>query len=104
MGAGIAEVSARAELDVVVVESSQAAAEAGEARLERSLQRAEAKGKVPDAAEVLKRIRVVTELDALADRDLVIEAIVEDEAAKVALFRRLDAVVESPDAVLASNS
>ncbi|MGY1682400.1 3-hydroxybutyryl-CoA dehydrogenase [Geodermatophilus sp. SYSU D01176] len=104
MGAGIAEVSARADLDVVVVESSQAAAEAGEARLERSLQRAEAKGKVRDAAEVLKRIRVVTDLEALADRDLVIEAIVEDETAKVALFRRLDAVVESPDAVLASNT
>src|SRR5215218_3240735 len=90
MGAGIAEVSARAGLDVVVAESGDAAAQAGLARLEKSLQRAEAKGKLDSAADVLARVRVVTGLDALADRDVVVEAIVEDEAAKVDLFRRLD--------------
>lgn len=104
MGAGIAEVSARAGLDVVVVESSQAAAEAGRARLEASLQRAESRGKLDSAEEVLQRIRVETELDALADRGLVVEAIVEDEAVKVDLFKRLDQVVTAPDAILASNT
>ncbi|MDO3394437.1 3-hydroxybutyryl-CoA dehydrogenase [Nocardioides sp. SOB44] len=104
MGAGIAEVSARAGLDVVVVESSQAAAEAGRARLEASLQRAESRGKLDSAQEVLQRIRVETELDALADRGLVVEAIVEDEAVKVDLFKRLDQVVTAPDAILASNT
>ena len=104
MGAGIAEVSARAGLDVVVVESSQAAAEAGRARLEASLQRAESRGKLDSAQEVLQRIRVETELDALADRGLVVEAIVEDEAVKVDLFKRLDEVVTAPDAILASNT
>ena len=104
MGAGIAEVSARAGLDVVVVESSQAAAEAGRARLEASLQRAESRGKLASAQEVLQRIRVETELDALADRGLVVEAIVEDEAVKVDLFKRLDQVVAAPDAILASNT
>lgn len=104
MGAGIAEVSARAGLDVVVVESSQAAAEAGRARLEASLQRAESRGKLDSAQEVLQRIRVETELDALADRGLVVEAIVEDEAVKVDLFKRLDQVVAAPDAILASNT
>jgi 3-hydroxybutyryl-CoA dehydrogenase len=104
MGAGIAEVSARAGLDVVVVESSQAAAEAGRARLEASLQRAESRGKLDSAEEVLQRIRVETELDALADRGLVVEAIVEDEAVKVDLFKRLDQVVAAPDAILASNT
>ena len=104
MGAGIAEVSARAGLDVVVAESSDAAAKAGVARLEKSLQRAEAKGKLASAAEVLDRIQVVTDLDALADREVVVEAIVEDEAAKVALFRSLDEIVEAPDAILASNT
>ena len=104
MGAGIAEVSARAGLDVLVAESSDAAAKAGVARLERSLQRAEAKGKLASAAEVLDRIRVVTDLDALADREVVVEAIVEDEAAKVELFRRLDGIVTAPDAILASNT
>jgi 3-hydroxybutyryl-CoA dehydrogenase len=104
MGAGIAEVSARAGLDVVVVESSQAAAEAGRARLEASLQRAESRGKLDSAQEVLQRIRVETELEALADRGLVVEAIVEDEAVKVDLFKRLDQVVTAPDAILASNT
>jgi 3-hydroxybutyryl-CoA dehydrogenase len=104
MGAGIAEVSARAGLGVRVVESSQASADAGRARLEVSLARAEAKGKVDSAAAVLERIEVVTDLDALADRDLVVEAIVEDEAAKVDLFRNLDKIVTADDAILASNT
>jgi 3-hydroxybutyryl-CoA dehydrogenase len=104
MGAGIAEVSARAGLDVVVAESSDAAAQAGRARLEKSLQRAEAKGKLDSAADVLARIQVVTELDAMADREVVVEAIVEDEAAKVALFRELDKIVAAPEAILASNT
>jgi 3-hydroxybutyryl-CoA dehydrogenase len=104
MGAGIAEVSARAGLDVVVVESSGGAADAGRRRLETSLGRAEAKGKIDSAAAVLERITLVTDLDALADRQVVVEAIVEDEAAKTDLFRALDKVVADPDAVLASNT
>jgi 3-hydroxybutyryl-CoA dehydrogenase len=109
MGAGIAEVSARAGLDVVVVESSDEAAKAALARLEKSLSRAEAKGKLDGAGgttadQVLARIRVETDLDAMADRDVVVEAIVENEAAKVTLFRALDAIVTSPDAILASNT
>ena len=104
MGAGIAEVCARAGSDVVVVESSQEAAKAGLARLEASLHRAASRGKIASADDVLDRIVVVTSLDALADRDLVVEAIAEDEDAKTDLFRRLDSVVESPDAILASNT
>jgi 3-hydroxybutyryl-CoA dehydrogenase len=104
MGSGIAEVCARAGLDVVVAESSAAAVDSGRARLEKSLQRAESRGKIPNAAEVLDRIRVVEDLNALADRDFVVEAIVEDEHAKIDLFARLDKIVESPDAVLASNT
>ncbi|MBI2243403.1 MAG: 3-hydroxybutyryl-CoA dehydrogenase [Nocardioides sp.] len=104
MGSGIAEVSARAGQDVVVVESGEEAAKAATGRLERSLSRAEAKGKIASAEEVLGRVRVVTDLDAVADREVVVEAIVEDEAAKVALFRALDAVVAAPEAILASNT
>ena len=104
MGAGIAEVCARAELDVVVVESSDQAAVAGRARLERSLSRAEDKGKIESAQAVLDRLQVVTGLEALADRDLVVEAIVEDEAAKTELFRQLDEVVGPPTAIFASNT
>ncbi|MEP6799049.1 MAG: 3-hydroxybutyryl-CoA dehydrogenase [Lapillicoccus sp.] len=104
MGAGIAEVCARAELDVVVVESSQGAADAGRRRLEKSLQRAQDRGKVADAGAVLERIRVVTDLGELADRGLVVEAIIEDEVAKTTLFRQLDEIVASPEAILASNT
>jgi 3-hydroxybutyryl-CoA dehydrogenase len=104
MGAGIAEVCARAGKDVVVVESSASAAEAGLERLSRSLERAERRGKVANAAAVLSRIRVVDDLTQLRDRDLVVEAIVENESAKVDLFRSLDEIVASPDALLASNT
>jgi 3-hydroxybutyryl-CoA dehydrogenase len=104
MGAGIAEVCARAGQDVVVVESSDAAAKAGTARLEASLHRAAERGKIDSAEPVLDRIRVVTDLAELADRELVVEAIVEDEDAKTELFRRLDEIVTSPDAILASNT
>jgi 3-hydroxybutyryl-CoA dehydrogenase len=104
MGAGIAEVCARAGLDVLVIESSEEAAKAGHERLRASLARAESRGKIASASEVLDRLQVITDLDALADRDLVIEAILEDEAAKTDLFRRLDEIVESPDAIFASNT
>ncbi|WP_309235978.1 3-hydroxybutyryl-CoA dehydrogenase [Amycolatopsis sp. SID8362] len=104
MGAGIAEVCARAGLGVVVVESSPEAVAAGRRRLEASLTRAEKKGKVPSAAAILDRIRVTDSLDDLADRTFVVEAIVEDEAVKTELFGRLDKVVTAPDAILASNT
>jgi 3-hydroxybutyryl-CoA dehydrogenase len=106
MGSGIAEVAARAGRDVAVVESDAVAAERGLARIERSLATAVARGKLSedDRAAALDRIGVSHDLDALADRELVIEAVFEDETAKVAVFERVDKVVEADDAVLASNT
>lgn len=104
MGSGIAEVAARAGTDVVVVEASSGAAAAGRDRIARSLQRAQAKGRIESADEVLARITVGDEREALADRELVVEAIAEDETAKTELFRALDQIVLSPEAVLASNT
>lgn len=104
MGAGIAEVAARAGSDVIVVEADAARAAAGLERLEASLARAEARGKIDDAGKVLARLQVLTDLDALADRDLVVEAVVEDETAKTALFTELDRIVTAPEAILASNT
>ncbi len=104
MGSGIAEVSARAGKDVIVVESSAAAVDAARNRLEASLKRAESRGKIESADAVLANIRVVDDLTELADRDMVIEAIIEDEQAKTDLFRRLDEIVTSPEAILASNT
>jgi 3-hydroxybutyryl-CoA dehydrogenase len=104
MGAGIAEVCARAGLDVAVVEASDDAADAGRSRLTRSLTRAQERGKLDNAKEVLGRIAVGTEIGALKDRELVVEAIVEDEQAKIALFRTLDDIVTEQGAILASNT
>ena len=104
MGAGIAEVTARAGKDVVVVESSPEAARIGRARIDASLARAEERGRVANRVEVLDRIQVTVDLERLADRDLVVEAVAEDERAKISLFSQLDKIVESPEAVLASNT
>lgn len=106
MGSGITEVCARAELDVIVFEKDPAALDAGRGRVEASLARATARGKMTaaDMADVLARVSYTAELRDLADRDLVVEAIVEDEPAKIALFAALDRVVERPDAILASNT
>ncbi|WP_067587835.1 MULTISPECIES: 3-hydroxybutyryl-CoA dehydrogenase [Amycolatopsis] len=104
MGAGIAEVCARAGLDVVVAESHPAAVESGSERLRTSLARAQRKGRIPDAEAALRRIRVTDAIDELSDREIVIEAIVEDENEKVALFRQLDKILALPDAIIASNT
>jgi 3-hydroxybutyryl-CoA dehydrogenase len=104
MGAGIAEVVARAGVDVVVIESSSVGAAAGRDRVARSLHRAERRGRLESHEAVLENISVVTDLDALHDRDLVVEAILEDEGAKTALFAALDRIVTSREAILASNT
>jgi 3-hydroxybutyryl-CoA dehydrogenase len=104
MGAGIAEVSARADLDVVVVDADRAAVDRGLSRLEASLRRAQSKGRIESADDVLARVRPDSDLAALSDRQLVVEAVVEDERVKVELFRTLDRLVTDPDAVLASNT
>ncbi len=106
MGSGIAEVCARAGLDVVVIERDEQAAEAGRARIARSMQRALGAKKISEeehgAAEA--RIQVGSDFEKLADRELVVEAVFEDLVTKLETFRRLDDVVESADAILASNT
>ncbi len=106
MGSGIAEVSARAGLDVVVLEADEPAVAAGRARVEASLGQAVRRGKLSeeDREATLGRIRVTWEVDALDDRQLVVEAVPEIEPLKVETFRRIDKVVSDGDAVLASNT
>ena len=106
MGSGIAEVSARAGLHVVVREADDEALARGRDRLVSSLDRAVRGGKLDESArdDALARIELTTDLAALADRQIVVEAVAEDEDLKVAIFRDLDAVVTDPTAILASNT
>lgn len=106
MGAGIAEVAARKGIDVVVTEADAEALGRGRARIESSLARALKASKLSeDELEgALSRIRYETDIAAHFDRELVVEAIVENEAAKADVFTRLDQVVESESAILASNT
>jgi len=106
MGSGIAEVCARAGLEVVVREPDQKLIEAGRARIERSMQRAQKAGKLSaeQGESASRRIAFTTALAELAGCDLVVEAISEDEAAKVAVFKELDAIVSRKDALLTSNT
>ncbi len=106
MGAGIAEVCARAGLDVVAVDAGPDAVAAGRQRVEASLANAVRRGKL-DATEsdaVLAALRFETDLAALADCDLVVEAVTEAEGVKTEVFRRLDELVTPDHAILASNT
>ena len=106
MGSGIAEVFARAGLEVKVSEANGEALELGRTRLTGSLDTAVRRGKLAEADrdQALARISFTTDLADFADRDLVIEAVAEREDVKVAIFRTLDQVVERRDAILASNT
>ncbi len=106
MGAGIAEVCARAGLDTIVCEADRAAADRARERVAVSLERAVQRGKLDrlSAEDALGRLTFTGSLDDLADRRLVIEAVVEDAAAKSEIFTALDKIVEDPEAILATNT
>jgi 3-hydroxybutyryl-CoA dehydrogenase len=106
MGSGIVEVSAKAGADVLVYEPTEDLVAAGRNRVTASLQRAASKGKLSeeDRDAALARLTFTTSLADLWDRQLVIEAVVEDEAVKAKIFAQLDELITDPDAVLASNT
>jgi 3-hydroxybutyryl-CoA dehydrogenase len=105
MGSGISEVVARAGQTAVVLETTDELVERGRQRIETSTLRAVERGRL-DAEErtaVLGRISLTTDMQDLADVDLVIEAATEDHDTKVGMFRRLDEVTK-PEVILASNT
>ncbi|MDH6135473.1 3-hydroxybutyryl-CoA dehydrogenase [Kitasatospora sp. MAA4] len=106
MGSGIAEVCAGAGLDVRVAVRTPDALEAGRGRLLRSLDRSVRKGRLSEQQRgaLLARVEFSTDLADLADRQLVVEAIREQEEDKVQLFAQLDKLVTADDAILASNT
>jgi 3-hydroxybutyryl-CoA dehydrogenase len=106
MGSGIAEVCARTGLDVLVSEADASAMASGRRRVIASLDRGLRSGRLDEDERdaVLGRLRFTTDIGDLADRDLVVEAVVEREAAKAEVFALLDKVVERQDALLTSNT
>src|SRR5688572_21216853 len=105
MGSGIAEVAAKAGVTVVLRSRKQDTADAMLTGLGRSLAKQVARGKLDqaDADAIAGRVTATTDLDALADCDLVIESIVEDLDVKKQLFTDLDRVVRE-GAILATNT
>ncbi len=106
MGRGIAEVCARADLDVVVHDVSAARVDAAREAIDSSLLRAVRRDKLSEeqASRARARLRTTTDLEDLHDRDLVMEAVIEEEATKLEVFTRLDQVLTDPAAVIASNT
>ncbi|HEX2130714.1 MAG TPA: 3-hydroxybutyryl-CoA dehydrogenase [Actinophytocola sp.] len=106
MGAGVAEICARAGLDVLVAVSRPSSVAAGRARLTGSLDRAAGKGKLTEGERdaALARVTFTADLADFADRQLVVEAVPERESAKLDVFSVLDKVVTDQDAILGSNT
>lgn len=106
MGSGIAEICARVGLDVLVRETGPESAHAGRRRVVASLDRGLRSHKLTEADRdaAIGRIHFTTDLADMADRDLVIEAVAEDEQIKTEVFTTLDKVVTRPSAILASNT
>jgi 3-hydroxybutyryl-CoA dehydrogenase len=106
MGSGIAEVCARAGVDVIVCETDAKTAAAGRLRIEDSLARAVRNHKMDSDGrdDVLARVAFTTDLGDLGNRQLVVEAIIESLDEKLDLFANVDKILEDDDTILASNT
>ena len=105
MGAGIAQVAAMAGYDVILRDVEDRFLERGVAGIVKSLDKLVEKDKLgkSDRDEAFSRIKTCTSLEELADCDLIVEAIIEDEEIKLELFKQLGQIVK-PFGILASNT
>jgi len=105
MGSGIVQVSAAAGIETLVREVDQATLDKGLGRIKKFLEGGVEKGKLTaeDKDKTLSHIKGTTKLEDLAPCELIIEAAIENIAAKREVFGTLDKVTK-PDAVLASNT
>ena len=105
MGNGIAQVFAQAGYEVRLIDAVQSALDRARTTIEKSLAKFVEKGRITaeDRTAALHRLLVATDVNTLADVDFVVEAIVEDVAAKRDLFAQLDALTR-PDVILSSNT
>jgi len=105
MGNGIAHTAAASGFDVTLIDVAAAFLERGMSTISTNLQRGVDKGKMTadEKAQILGRIRATSDVNAAANADIVIEAIIENLAAKTELFAKLDAITGA-DCILASNT
>src|SRR5215470_7591346 len=104
MGSGIAQVSATAGLETVVLEAEQGFLDKGFARIEKSLAKLAEKGTVKETPQAIRaRLKGTTRKEELADCDIVIEAIIENLEEKRKMFSALDGIVKR-EAIFASNT
>jgi len=105
MGNGIAHTAAASGFDTTLVDVSDAFLERALSTISANLQRGVDKGKMTadEKQTVLGRIKTTTDIESIADADLVVEAIIENLAAKTQLFERLDKITK-PDCILSSNT
>jgi 3-hydroxybutyryl-CoA dehydrogenase len=105
MGSGIAQIAAQAGLSILLNDLSDELVTRGRQSIERSLDRMVQRGRVnPDECNrIMRRIQTTANLEDLAGTDFVIEAVVENEDAKIALFQKLDQICP-PEVIFASNT
>ncbi|MCP5463406.1 MAG: 3-hydroxybutyryl-CoA dehydrogenase [Deltaproteobacteria bacterium] len=103
MGSGIAQVAAQSGFSVVLVDIKQEMLDKSKAVMSKSLDKLKDKGIIKDSDAVLSQISFTTDMQQLADRDFVVEAVTENEAVKFELFAKLDDICQ-PEAILASNT
>jgi 3-hydroxybutyryl-CoA dehydrogenase len=105
MGNGIAQVAARAGFNVILRDVKDEYIERGMTAVDKSLQRDVDKERLQEEEKraIINRIQTSTEMDALAEADLVVEAVTEDVNVKSDVFRQLDKLTR-PEAILASNT
>jgi 3-hydroxybutyryl-CoA dehydrogenase len=105
MGSGIAQVAAQAGLNVILNDVNQQLCVRGLESITKNFDRMIQRGrfKPEDRAQVLSRIKTTDRLEDLAETDFVIEAVVENEDVKIALFQKLDKICPN-DVIFGSNT
>src|SRR5215475_6260008 len=104
MGSGIAQVSATAGFDVTVLEVEQKFLDKGFAGIEKSLAKFAEKGTIKETPQAIRaHLKGTTNMQDLADCDIVIEAVIENVGEKKKMYSSLDGIVKK-DAVFASNT
>jgi len=105
MGAGIAQVAARAGYTVIMQDIDPAFLEGGLTKIKKNLNRAAQKGRMDqeEADAIQARVSTSLDLDAMKDAQVVVEAATENQSIKAEIFKDLDRITP-PNAILASNT